>query len=63
MESNHEEWTELARRLKDYLSAMEEQTALFETYPPNERAVDEAFSQPLIRYVEYVMRLVVIAPC
>ncbi|CCA67540.1 related to archipelago beta form (F-box-WD40 repeat protein) [Serendipita indica DSM 11827] len=34
------------------MSVLEEQIALFEAYPPEDRAVDEAFSRPLINYIE-----------
>ncbi|CCA71411.1 related to WD40-repeat protein (notchless protein) [Serendipita indica DSM 11827] len=54
VESNQEDWTNLKRRLKDYMSVVEEQITLFETYPPADRVVDTAISQPLIRYVEYL---------
>ncbi|CCA77814.1 related to WD40-repeat protein (notchless protein), partial [Serendipita indica DSM 11827] len=54
IESNKEEWTDLTRRLKSYMSTLEERIDLFEGYPLKDRAVDEAFSQPLIHYVEYV---------
>ncbi|CCA75830.1 hypothetical protein PIIN_09818 [Serendipita indica DSM 11827] len=54
IESNQEEWTDLTRRLKEYMSALEERTALFETYPLGDRAVDEVFSRPLIHYVEFL---------
>ncbi|CCA75485.1 hypothetical protein PIIN_09468 [Serendipita indica DSM 11827] len=52
--SNQEGWTDLMRRLKEYMSALEEQIILFETYPQDTRAVDEAFRQPLIHYVEFL---------
>ena len=39
------------------MSALEKQNASFETYPPEERIVDEAFNRPLIQYVEYVIGL------
>ncbi|CCA76052.1 hypothetical protein PIIN_10052 [Serendipita indica DSM 11827] len=32
--------------------SIENQIGLFETYPPKQRAVDDAFSRPLIHYVE-----------
>ncbi|CCA76664.1 hypothetical protein PIIN_10654 [Serendipita indica DSM 11827] len=52
--SNQEGWTDLLRRLKEYMSALEEQITLFETYPQEDRAVDEAFRRPLIHYVEFL---------
>ncbi|CCA76243.1 related to archipelago beta form (F-box-WD40 repeat protein) [Serendipita indica DSM 11827] len=52
--SNQEEWTDLVQRLKRYMSALEERTTLFETYPQEERVVDEAFRRPLIHYVEFL---------
>lgn len=53
-ENNQEEWIDLARRLKGYISALEERVAIFETYPPEDRVVDKAFSQPLIHYTEFL---------
>ncbi|CAG7849595.1 SubName: Full=Uncharacterized protein {ECO:0000313/EMBL:CCA76115.1} [Serendipita indica DSM 11827] len=52
--SNQEGWTDLMRRLKEYMSALKEQITLLETYPQEDRAVDEAFLQPLIHYVEFL---------
>ena len=43
--------------MEEYMSTLEKQIASFETYPPEERVVDEAFSRPLIQYVEYVIDL------
>ena len=39
------------------MTALEEQITLFEAYPVEERVVDEAFSRPLVQYVEYVINL------
>ena len=58
MDDNQEEWVDLTRRLDGYMSALERQIELFEKYPPEERVVDEAFSQPLIHYVKYVCILI-----
>ncbi|CCA76463.1 hypothetical protein PIIN_10456, partial [Serendipita indica DSM 11827] len=52
VDHNQEDWTDLARRLEEYLSGIENQIDAFEKYPPEERDVDEAFSQPLIHYVK-----------
>ncbi|CCA74240.1 related to archipelago beta form (F-box-WD40 repeat protein) [Serendipita indica DSM 11827] len=52
-ENNQEEWNKLGLRLKEYMSALEDQVALFETYH-GDGAVDKAFSQPLIHYVEFL---------
>ncbi|CCA70407.1 hypothetical protein PIIN_04346 [Serendipita indica DSM 11827] len=52
IENNREDWIDLIRRVKDYMSVLEEQIALFETYPPKDRTVNEAFSRPFIGYVE-----------
>ncbi|CCA76115.1 hypothetical protein PIIN_10115 [Serendipita indica DSM 11827] len=54
IENNQGEWTDLAGRLKGYMSALEERITLFETYPPPERVVDKAFSQPLSHYVDFL---------
>ena len=54
MDDNQEEWVDLTRRLDEYMSAFQNQVDSFEKYDPEERVVDEAFSRPLIRYVEYV---------
>ncbi|CCA77923.1 related to archipelago beta form (F-box-WD40 repeat protein), partial [Serendipita indica DSM 11827] len=51
-EDNQEEWAELTGRVKGYMSTVEEQIALFEAYPPEDVAVNEAFSQPLAHYVK-----------
>ncbi|CAG7851430.1 SubName: Full=Related to WD40-repeat protein (Notchless protein) {ECO:0000313/EMBL:CCA73057.1} [Serendipita indica DSM 11827] len=50
-DDNKEEYIGLIERLEGYMSAVEDQIDLFEQYPPEDRAVDEAFSRPLIRYV------------
>lgn len=52
IDNNQEEWLDLIRRVNEYMSVLEEQIALFEAYPPEDRAVDEAFSRPLINYIE-----------
>ncbi|CCA76532.1 related to S. pombe trp-asp repeat containing protein [Serendipita indica DSM 11827] len=54
IKSNQEAWLDLIQRIKDYLSALEEQITLFERNPPEDidGPFDEAFSQPLIRYVK-----------
>ena len=54
MDDNQEEWNDLTRRLDEYMSALENQIDSIEKYPAEERIIDEAFSRPLIRYVEYV---------
>ncbi|CCA73757.1 hypothetical protein PIIN_07712, partial [Serendipita indica DSM 11827] len=54
IESNQEEWTDLTWRLEGYMSALEERITLFETYSLEDRAVDDAFSQPLVQYVEFL---------
>ena len=54
MDDNQEEWNDLTRRLDEYMSDLENQIDSFEKYPPEERVVDEAFSQPLISYAKYV---------
>ncbi|CCA70722.1 hypothetical protein PIIN_04656 [Serendipita indica DSM 11827] len=54
IESNQEEWVNLKGRLKEFMSAIEGQITLFETYPQRERLVEEAFSRPLIHYVEFL---------
>ncbi|CCA76730.1 related to archipelago beta form (F-box-WD40 repeat protein), partial [Serendipita indica DSM 11827] len=51
---NQEEWDEITRRLDQYMSSMENQIDSFEKYPPEDRKVDEAFSRPLVHYVELV---------
>ncbi|CAG7852581.1 Ribosome assembly protein 4 {ECO:0000303/PubMed:16221974} AltName: Full=Notchless protein homolog 1 {ECO:0000250/UniProtKB:Q9VPR4}; AltName: Full=Ribosome biogenesis factor RSA4 {ECO:0000303/PubMed:19737519} [Serendipita indica DSM 11827] len=53
-EINQEEWIDLAGRLKEYMSALEKQITLLEAYPEEDMAVDEAFRQPLIHYVEFL---------
>ncbi|CCA75993.1 related to WD40-repeat protein (notchless protein) [Serendipita indica DSM 11827] len=53
-ENNREEWNNLTERLKGYMSALEEQLSVFETYPPEHRAVDKAFISPLIGYIEFL---------
>ncbi|CCA75380.1 related to vegetatible incompatibility protein HET-E-1 [Serendipita indica DSM 11827] len=54
IENNQEEWTDLRKRLRGYLSTLEKQITLFESYPREDRAVDKAFSQPLIDHVEFM---------
>ncbi|CCA76475.1 hypothetical protein PIIN_10468, partial [Serendipita indica DSM 11827] len=51
-ENNQEEWTELTARVNGYMSTIEEQIALFETYPPEDMAINEAFKRPLVHYVK-----------
>ena len=58
VDDNQEEWADLTRRLDEYMSALERQIDSFEKYSPEERVVDEAFSRPFIRYVEYVYNIV-----
>ncbi|CAG7853840.1 Ribosome assembly protein 4 {ECO:0000303/PubMed:16221974} AltName: Full=Notchless protein homolog 1 {ECO:0000250/UniProtKB:Q9VPR4}; AltName: Full=Ribosome biogenesis factor RSA4 {ECO:0000303/PubMed:19737519} [Serendipita indica DSM 11827] len=53
-EINQEEWIDLAGRLKEYMSALEKQITLLEAYPEEDMAVDDAFRQPLIHYVEFL---------
>ncbi|CCA77776.1 hypothetical protein PIIN_03411, partial [Serendipita indica DSM 11827] len=53
-EINKEEWIDLAGRLKEYMSALEKQITLLEAYPEEDIAVNEAFRQPLIHYVEFL---------
>ncbi|CCA76661.1 related to archipelago beta form (F-box-WD40 repeat protein) [Serendipita indica DSM 11827] len=54
VKSNQEAWLDLIHRIKDYLSALEQQITLFERNRPEDidGPFDEAFSQPLIRYVQ-----------
>ncbi|CCA76677.1 related to archipelago beta form (F-box-WD40 repeat protein) [Serendipita indica DSM 11827] len=52
IDDNQEEWDEITRRLDQYMSSMENQIDSFEKYPPEDRKVDEAFSRPLVHYVE-----------
>ncbi|CAG7847684.1 SubName: Full=Uncharacterized protein {ECO:0000313/EMBL:CCA73374.1} [Serendipita indica DSM 11827] len=52
IESNQEEWTDLTRRLEEYIIALEEQIALIEKYPPEDRAIHEAIKRPLTHYIE-----------
>ncbi|CAG7846632.1 Uncharacterized WD repeat-containing protein alr3466 [Serendipita indica DSM 11827] len=54
LESTREEWNDLTRRLRDYMGALEESIILLETYPLREWTVDQAVSQPLIHYVEFL---------
>ena len=55
IDDNREEWTDLTRRLGEYKSSIENQIELVKKYPLTDGAVvDEAFSRPLNRYVEYV---------
>ncbi|CCA70337.1 hypothetical protein PIIN_04276 [Serendipita indica DSM 11827] len=54
VENNREEWKSLSRRLEGYTSALEERTALIETYDPRERAIVQGFRQPLIRYLQFL---------
>ncbi|CCA70259.1 hypothetical protein PIIN_04198 [Serendipita indica DSM 11827] len=56
IDNNQEDWSDLIQRLKGYISALEERIALFESYPIEDRAINEAFSQPLLRYAKYVNR-------
>ncbi|CCA75475.1 hypothetical protein PIIN_09458 [Serendipita indica DSM 11827] len=51
-DDNQEEWADLAQRLEEYMSSVESTITTFESYPQEERVVHQAFSQPLIRYVE-----------
>ncbi|CCA76472.1 related to archipelago beta form (F-box-WD40 repeat protein) [Serendipita indica DSM 11827] len=46
------EWSDLVRRLEEYMRAIEGQIDSLEKYPPEDRVVDGAFSQSLVRYVE-----------
>ncbi|CAG7845891.1 WD repeat-containing protein 5 [Serendipita indica DSM 11827] len=57
IDDNQEEWSDLVQRLEEYMSAIQDQIDLFEDYPAEDRAVDKAFSQPLIRYVEFLESL------
>ncbi|CCA76542.1 related to archipelago beta form (F-box-WD40 repeat protein) [Serendipita indica DSM 11827] len=57
IESNQEGWNDLKRRIRKYISVLEDQVTVFEKYPPADRAIDEAFSQPLVHYIEYVNTL------
>ncbi|CAG7850330.1 SubName: Full=Related to WD40-repeat protein (Notchless protein) {ECO:0000313/EMBL:CCA73885.1} [Serendipita indica DSM 11827] len=52
IESNKEEWIDLTRRLKEYMSTFEEQIASFETYSQAERVIGEALNRPLNHYIE-----------
>ncbi|CCA75611.1 hypothetical protein PIIN_09602 [Serendipita indica DSM 11827] len=52
IDDNQGDWNDLVRRLEEYMWAIESQIDSLEKYPPEDRVVDEAFSQPLIRYVE-----------
>ncbi|CAG7854436.1 SubName: Full=Related to WD-repeat protein, putative-Talaromyces stipitatus {ECO:0000313/EMBL:CCA76247.1} [Serendipita indica DSM 11827] len=52
IDDNQGDWNDLVRRLEQYMWAVESQIDSLEKYPPEDRAVDEAFSQPLIHYVE-----------
>ena len=55
IDDNREDWTDLTRRLEEYKSSIENQIDLVKKYPlADGAAVDEAFSRPLNRYVEYV---------
>ncbi|CCA71643.1 hypothetical protein PIIN_05579, partial [Serendipita indica DSM 11827] len=57
LEDNQEGWTDLTRRLRGYMAGIEERIILFETYPLEARAVDEAFSRPFIRYIEFLKNM------
>ncbi|CAG7854186.1 SubName: Full=Uncharacterized protein {ECO:0000313/EMBL:CCA70407.1} [Serendipita indica DSM 11827] len=51
--SNQEDWIDLIGRVKGYMSILEQQITLFQACPPEDlRTVSEAFSRPLIGYVE-----------
>ncbi|CAG7853432.1 SubName: Full=Uncharacterized protein {ECO:0000313/EMBL:CCA75611.1} [Serendipita indica DSM 11827] len=52
IDDNQGDWSDLVRRLEEYMWAIENQIDSLEKYPPQDRVVDEAFSQPLVRYVE-----------
>ncbi|CCA69787.1 hypothetical protein PIIN_03727 [Serendipita indica DSM 11827] len=52
IDDNQEAWVDLTRRLDEYMVAIEDQLESFERYPPQDRMVDDAFSRPLVRYVE-----------
>ncbi|CAG7853008.1 WD repeat-containing protein 5B [Serendipita indica DSM 11827] len=54
IDSNQEGWSDLARRLTNYMGALENQITLFEIHPIENRAVNEAVSRPLIQYVEFL---------
>ncbi|CAG7851324.1 SubName: Full=Related to WD40-repeat protein (Notchless protein) {ECO:0000313/EMBL:CCA70723.1} [Serendipita indica DSM 11827] len=54
IDNNQEDWSDLIQRLKGYISALEERIALFESYPIEDRAINEAFSQPLLRYAKFL---------
>ncbi|CCA76431.1 hypothetical protein PIIN_10424, partial [Serendipita indica DSM 11827] len=54
VENSRGEWIDLTWRLKQYMSAIEDQVILFEAYPAKDRAVNDAFSRPLIKYVKCV---------
>ncbi|CCA70377.1 hypothetical protein PIIN_04316 [Serendipita indica DSM 11827] len=54
IESNQEGWNDLKRRIRKYISVLEDQVTVFEKYPPADRAIDEAFSQPLVHYIEFL---------
>ncbi|CCA77963.1 related to WD40-repeat protein (notchless protein) [Serendipita indica DSM 11827] len=54
IDDNQEGWSDLVRRLEEYMSAIEHQVDSFENYPAEDRVVDKAFSQPLIHYVEFL---------
>ncbi|CCA71244.1 hypothetical protein PIIN_05182 [Serendipita indica DSM 11827] len=52
VDDNQEELNDITQRLEEYLAGIEDQIDSVEKYPPEERAVDDAFSQPLIHYVK-----------
>ncbi|CCA68914.1 related to archipelago beta form (F-box-WD40 repeat protein) [Serendipita indica DSM 11827] len=54
IDSNKEDLNDLIARLEGYMSSIEKQVDLFERYSPEERIVEEAFSQPFIRYVKFL---------
>ncbi|CCA70376.1 related to archipelago beta form (F-box-WD40 repeat protein), partial [Serendipita indica DSM 11827] len=51
VQHNQDDWNDVIQRLEEYMTAIENQIDSFENYPPEERVVDEAFSEPLIHYV------------
>ncbi|CAG7852496.1 SubName: Full=Related to WD40-repeat protein (Notchless protein) {ECO:0000313/EMBL:CCA73057.1} [Serendipita indica DSM 11827] len=57
---NHEDWINLAQRLKEYTSSLEEQVALFEADPLKDTVVNNPVRRPLILYAETLDKLYIL---
>ncbi|CCA76398.1 related to WD40-repeat protein (notchless protein), partial [Serendipita indica DSM 11827] len=53
-ENNQQEWKVLTCSLKEHITALQEQIALFQACPPQDRVVDQTLSRPLVTYVEFL---------